>query len=614
METPSLSSLPNDVLLDIVGHLDTARDVARLGQVSSRAHNLIQKHGWKQFIAVQFPSLRVPAGMSYAAAADRFTYLDRCWDKRGMQFTTFREKAKPQQPRQRRFRGQSVAFEAVVDAHHDAATAQEIVAWGAGENLHVRWTDSKDRVTWRTASGSDFGYAPGTGDVTALKVVERRGRSEIVVGRGDGEVHILGGAGHPSSFASAMQRTMAPNELLGNSSPGNAAVTCVEWIPESPLLATGRGRTLSLYNMADEDADDMVPVAWTDVASDKHPAERRLLRDVKFLGRGDTLAVALGGSSQPVLWGQVTPTGVELQPAAYNVDVFGAADADITANTPLGGAWAIERVGQGGNLVLSSWQDGTFRLMDARTPSPHDALYRDGFQPFQSGGPLLVYGTERFVAADNYAPTLRLFDLRWSKPYQHSRALPCAGTMPAPPVKGIHGTENGVSTNNCCDLRCSTVCMWHDEMTRDAWRSDATVWIGDRKAGRVASLAKASDASDKFYCGMRGAVVQTQLVLSEDREDRRKQRRGGHVDKLSDKMNGLSLQPRPRGWATPPMPMVTLAETGIGLSNGEEWASSSNRHHALPQVLFQVHGRAEGYREVGDVATRRLDSALRQKK
>lgn len=75
------------------------------------------------------------------------------------------------------------------------------------------------------------------------------------------------------------------------------------------------------------------------------------------------------------------------------------------------------------------------RLLDMRTPSDHDATYRDPFQPYNPSNALLVYGTQRFVAAGATEPAVRIFDFRYPKPYYHSDALPCSGYQPTPAVE-----------------------------------------------------------------------------------------------------------------------------------------------------------------------------------
>jgi hypothetical protein len=159
------------------------------------------------------------------------------------------------------------------------------------------------------------------------------------------------------------------------------------------------------------------------------------------------------------------------------------------------------------------------RLKDTRTSSNSEAIYRDRFQPFQGGSSLLVYGMERFVAGSNHGPNIRFFDFRFPKSYYHTDAMPCDGKPPSPRVpqqKGLGGMDNTCGAAECDHSR-SVACTWHAESRRDEWRPDAVLHIGNSyNYDRVYSLAKASDISSSFYCGLRGAIVEVNLTLAAD--------------------------------------------------------------------------------------------------
>lgn len=627
MEPASLTNISNDLLVNIVDYLDTARDVAHLGAASRRTNHLIRHTGWKSFVQASFPSLRVPSNEStlWDSVADRLTYLDRCWDKRGLQFSLFREARLPAQKNKggvrahahysRQNRGQSVEYQGVVDARL-LSSGYEVVAAGCGEALQVRWSfdgDQQDEI-WAYISGSVFGYAPGPGDVTAVKIIERGDAAEIVVGRANGDVQVVCPSleqrsgvtsGVQSHFTIPLEQSDASHASAFFKSPGRLAVKCIDWHADRQLLVTGRSSILSLYDLSlAADDDDPYPrhVLSQDIsASDQ--GETPFIQDVKFLSK-DTIAVALGGCSEPILVGTIGQDSISLSPAASNGDMVdneqqphqqrlnGSSAAPAKRKTSVLG---IEPVGNGTsrNLLLSSWHDGTFRLADVRTPSAYDAIYQDSFQPYHSGGPLLVYGTERFVTTNNWAPNLRFFDFRYPKPYLHSSALPCSPMLPDPPVKysNSRSSANGSQVVfDKCVPEDSTKCAWHSSMQQHHWRPDATVWLGDRSFDRVFSLAKAADTSDKFYCGFRGAIIEAKLTLAEEtpKTHQRPARSGNH--------STFSTLP------------ISMAETGTCLL-GNDWAGSNS---GMPQIFSQSKDKHGFNREFAEPLERsRLDSAMR---
>lgn len=347
MPKASLSSLPDDLLLDIVERLDTARDVSHLGRLARRSHRLVETAGWRTFVKTRFPSLHVPTATATAAAgggvqpgadeppwgllANRFTYLDRCWDKRAIRFHVFRTQPPPPPPpyppvrrhREPRPAKQAVDFHGIVDAHHVSCLDQEVVAWGAGEDVHVRWCTgegTKSKPSWGSALGRHTNYAAGTGDVTALKIIERApGTPDIVVGRANGHVQILSAA-DDSSFGTSLTEPLTL-DTRGDQhrmsaltiSPGRLAVSCAEWRPDTGILATCRSSHLHLCNVPPERDASLGALAFHDMSPDRPPHQESMIRDIKFLDN-DHLAVALGSSSQPIQYGTIRPSGVVFEP------------------------------------------------------------------------------------------------------------------------------------------------------------------------------------------------------------------------------------------------------------------------------------------------------------
>lgn len=370
MHKVSLQDLPDDIVLEVIDHLDTARDVAHLSRLARHTHSLVQQDGWRTFVRTRFPSLDIPSNAQtiWSAVADRATYLDRCWDKRGFRMSVLHENKKPQHPRavHRRERGvQNISFHSVVDARLSSSLQDEIVAVGVGENLMVqtRPVDHSQPDLWHQVSGQSLGYQAGTGDVTAVAVIEHDGHPGTVVGRATGDVQILTGK---DDFAS-VSRNLTPmvdddlNRGFGrlNLSPGQRAIAHLQWHPETNMLASCRGTVLNLYDLSNGE-DELGSIASWDFSKRSLNDEASLLRDAKFMSK-DVLACALGGTREPLRWGQITPTGIEFINAARNPRL-----RDILPEIRAEEKTAIRAIGPvrgagDGNLLLSAWADGTYR-------------------------------------------------------------------------------------------------------------------------------------------------------------------------------------------------------------------------------------------------------------
>ncbi|KAF7553722.1 hypothetical protein G7046_g7021 [Stylonectria norvegica] len=528
MEKETLGSLPDDLLLDIVEQLDTARDVARFATTARRTHNLVQQDGWRTFVKTRFPSLTVPTNdeTRWDLLADRLTYLDRCWEKRGFWMNVFHEKKQQQQHGRYQRRtpgGQSVSFHAVLDSGLTAALDEEVVAAGVGENLVVRMKplSGKRPDVWHQIQGKTHGYGAGTGDVTAVSVGERGGSAEVVVGRANGDIQVLSAE---DGFSKTLQHLSPVHDRELNhgndpmrKSPGQLAVSWTEWQARAGLLASCKGSLLTLHDLSDSQVKQVDPSAYYDFSRDGADDEASLLRSAKFMSK-DVIACALGGSREPLRWGKITPTGLEFFNVASNPILLD----DTAALTEIGVGQkttvrAIEPVGGGGNanLLLSTWDDGTYRLVDIRTPSPQDAIYRDRFQPYEAGSSLLVYGTERFVAGSNTSPDIRLFDFRSPKSYHHTTAIPCSTQQPFPSQRNDAKAKSHPQRRHC-NFQSGSLCPWHDHSRQDCYRPDATIHIGSPGYDRIYSLSKASDASSSIYCGLRGAILEMNLRLTGD--------------------------------------------------------------------------------------------------
>lgn len=372
MNVASLGGLPDDLILDIVQHLDTARDVAHLGTASRHAHAVIDQSGWRSFVRAKFPSINIPPGAltGWNAVADRLTYLDRCWDSRGFYMTVYGEKS-PARAKRREFarNRQSVNFHSVIDATTLLSTQEELLAYGAGENLIFRrkGVSGKGLDSWTKLGGRETGYAAGTGDVTAISIIQRQQFPEVVVGRADGNLQLLSVGDEALSDASqsflpthdTSNRSKAPPT---RKSPGQIAISWTEWQSDAKLLASCRSSILTLYNLSDTEEATLKPMLYYDVSKDSSADEVSLLRNVKFMGQ-DVIACGIGGSSEPLRWAKIRPTGIEFFNAARNSrtseDTAAADSRRLAEKTTVRAIQPVTRMNE--KVLLSAWDDGSHR-------------------------------------------------------------------------------------------------------------------------------------------------------------------------------------------------------------------------------------------------------------
>ncbi|EGU80725.1 hypothetical protein FOXB_08765 [Fusarium oxysporum f. sp. conglutinans Fo5176] len=460
MDGTSLASLPDDIVLDIVEHLDTARDVAHVSALTKHLQSLIRQDGWRTFVKTRFPSLQIAtdSGTRWSSIADRATYLDRCWEKRGFWVNVLHEKKNQPERFQRRVAGsQSVLFHSVLDARLMSSLKNEVIAAGVGENLMVRIKPvDGQQDTWHQIGGHDHGYRAGTGDVTATSVTENDGIPNVIVGRANGDISIHCGK---DEFATVARHLSPADEALLNhasdpmrKSPGQVAVSSLQWHPETNLLASGKGSVLTLYNLSVSDDQVLSPLDYHEFSKASPADEASLLRSTKFMSK-DIMACALGGTRNPLRWGQLTPAGLQFFNAHSN----------------------------------SMYVDDASRLISEH---PH-------------------HKTQYTVIAFN--PT--------KQPYHHTTALPCSPQWPFPSQKDDHIMKQGWAPEHQpqkCDSQNGVLCYWHGASRRNYWRPDATIHIGSSTYDRIYCLAKSSDLSDTIYCGVRGAILEMNLHLMED--------------------------------------------------------------------------------------------------
>ncbi|KAL2266086.1 hypothetical protein VTJ83DRAFT_5438 [Remersonia thermophila] len=531
MAVRRLVDLPDDIIFHVFAHLDTARDLGSLALSSRRLYHLVTNEAWSIFVRRRFPSLAVSGPATRGAwreLAESLTWQSRCWDKRALRFQAILPARAPQAPR---VASHGDASMVVVDAHHDPATKQELVVWGRGPHLAGRHRKRRGKgvasaISWHKKNGEELGFAKNHGDVVSVKVIGLGDRRAVVCGRFNGHLSVL--SAEPDTFGDAIAtlRPASSQSPSGSSAFAGDSIMSLDVVETSHqrLLAATTHSELNIYDVSDGNNISSTAVLAHDAARGLNGSLSRRsgkLCNARWLGNGETLALAFIGGKASLQYLSLTPSGWTWHAAAKNerlVSEFGIKENAFISPRSVEPIRALSSAGGHGGLVLSGWRDGTIRLQDLRTPSPFDTVYQDNVDPRFTAETLMAYGTERFVAGADDSLTIQVFDLRWSKrPYHYSAALPCLDRAPFPkpyqPFMEPPASSPAKRRGRCDHVR-GLPCTFHGLSRSLYCRPNAKFFAGSRRTVHslgVWSLARGSDISPSFYVGSMTAVIEVAL-------------------------------------------------------------------------------------------------------
>lgn len=539
-----LDALPDDVLLLIVVHLETAKDIRALLLANRRLASLIRADNesvWRAFVRSRFPSTPIPFVPSSASSsypkwgeiASSLTWQSRAWERRSLSFQAMLPESSLNQGRGSR-RRQGTPYHPVLDAHFDFAAKEELVVWGAGENLIARrrilgrGSTSPEEVAWHRLDGKDLGYSAGRDDIKALSVVE--GVADglgALVGRDNGHLVLLDlsekGFGQKLAGFSPEFSTADGNEDFGPTTRFNqGTINSIDVLARKKLVAAATKAGVQLYHLPEEAGANVGPSAYLDLTTHHFDAPNTTLGYARWMGE-DTMAFALQGCQHQLRYATITPTGIETLSSYKNPTLedrfdisYGKGRLCTHSLTPID---ASSVTGGNSKLILTAWRDGSVRLQDLRTQSPSDLVYCDNIDPWSEFESLLPFGTSHFVAGGAHGATVKVFDFRWSKDYYHTAALPCSAERPFPkPIQPfLQAPGISATTRPRCEARpAGSRCTWH-ELSRDLYyRPNGTFFFSkslprkDAYAG-VWSMARSSSLAPNFYIGISGGVVEASL-------------------------------------------------------------------------------------------------------
>ncbi|KAI1434044.1 hypothetical protein GGR50DRAFT_664460 [Xylaria sp. CBS 124048] len=533
---PTLDSLPTDILYIILGYLNTAQSVAHLATSCKALHQVISSRGWRIFVTTRFSSLTLPSNRSdidWADLAHTLTAQSRDWDRRVFLVTLLSPPQGGQRHNAPRGPGiQTIPSNVIVDAHlrRRGHLDEELVVLGAGEHVFAR-IRRKDRAavvseSWRCHSGSEAGFVSGKDDTTAISITtaDANGDLGVVVGRANGDLRLLS-AGE-STFGHTLMQFHPPPDF----SVRQREIQAIDVERDSGVMAAGTRDSVLLYpihshgelgdDVLDSSASHSHPTAAISLREAPGSSPFEFVRSVRKLNK-DTIALALNRSFDPIRILHVTPSGFKVSKLAGSAEIYPNTGLTAENRRTVRALLPVDMrsiVGGAGNALLSSWDDGTIRLQDLRTPSAVGRIYQDNLDVSVPINALVSYGLERFVAGSAHAPVLKIFDFRWTRGYYHTDSLPCSDSTPYPtPRSPTIVDEPGYSDNQLpCNHVMGRFCRWHSLSRHDYYRPNCNIFIpsNDAQASPVYSMAKPSDVSSTLYVGISWSLVEFTLKSS----------------------------------------------------------------------------------------------------
>ncbi|KAI0453871.1 hypothetical protein F5B21DRAFT_270139 [Xylaria acuta] len=603
-DTSKLDTLPTDILLIVLGYLHTARSVAHLAAVSKGLHQLISAEGWRIFVKGCFASLTLPTSNSdqdWAVLARVLTAQSRDWDRRAFVFHSLSPPETRRPNARRSYAAQSIPGNIIVDAHlrRQGHFDEELVVWGSGEDVVARIRrHDRTRVvseSWHWHKGSESCFVAGKDDTTAISIVKSDspgGKEDmgVVVGRANGDLRLLS-IGESSPGRTLMHFRPSPSSPVHQNEIRAVDIHC-----DSGMMAASTRESVSLYPVQNHgqtysndvtESPNIEPIAALSLRDSQQSSSFDFIRSMRMLNK-ETIAVALNRSFDPIRVLDVTPTGLEVSTLARIPNehpYMGSSPRTVRTLLPVDvGSIASG----GGNVLLSSWDDGTIRLQDLRSPSSVDRVYQDNFEIATPINALISYGLERFAAGSAYSHMLKIFDFRWARAYYHTDSLPCASTNPYPTPRPptIVNEPEYHDDRPLCDHVLGRLCRWHALSRHDFYRPNCNIYLPFQNyaSSPIYSLAKPSDVSPTIYAGLSGLLVEFTL------------KSGIHSAHVS---NANPLYARQRG-------KVAILETGDGSA-----ISDVSKCQRVPEIRRQSFSNTE-YDNTSARRQHRLDEALQE--
>lgn len=525
-QCPTLATLPPEILVQIVTHITTAKELCHLSLVCKRLHTFIENNGFRVLSQTLFPYVQFPSthtALFWRDALHGLITQTRNWDRKA--FTAWiisseRDGNQKDGNARRRThnapRGQTMGFIPVIDSYEawyggDWSSRKETVAWGAGADLVVRsrtmgpkaqdvWNATVNRNpkyfnahyhTYKWANYHEPGVKEGLDDITFVKLLQQASvddPEQFIVGRVSGALDLV----------SLNQNTSQSQVRCSFTTEGRAVRSATTNGLQTLLAACLSDSIVSLYSICSSTshtAREIAPVAETSANPSGQVGRTWTSR---FLNN-DRLAVGYGPAPQPI--------------RIYKIGRGELASESPGLFTPETGRHAEESTSvysvspiptsssAGGDIFLSGAYDGLVRLHDLRSANPTVAIFRDpvDVSPIYS---LLPVANEQFVAGGGRHSIMKVFDLR----------------MPGSEL--CSSASNGQSTATCHGMD-NPKKPRDQEKSRLNWNTflPTTKNPFSRRTNdsSVYALSRPSQCSPTLYAGLQNTVVQMDIVSIMDR-------------------------------------------------------------------------------------------------
>lgn len=529
-----LDTLPDDILYIVFSHIDAARDIRSLLLTNKRLQAVVQNghgDGWRIFVRSCFPDASLPSlstssFLSWRQLADSLTWQTRAWNRRSLSFQAMMPSPPcPHRGRRESRRRQVAPYHPALDAHFDLSTREDLVIWGAGENLVARRRLNRSaeatpaETVWHRLDGKDLGYRSGVDDIKALSLVQspcgKPGELGALVGRDNGQLVLLSAS--RSDFGERMA-VFAP-ELVSN----QGTINSIDVLRHAGLAAVTAKSGAFIYSLPETTGAEVAPTAYLDLPKQGLDPTAISLGNAKWMGE-NLMVLGLSGCQDALRYVSVDATGFGEVQRVGNPELVGRFDINYDKSrlctrslTPIDASSIAG--GNGANLLLSAWRDGTVRLQDLRTSSPLELVYCDNIDPYSEFETLLPFGTSHFAGGGAHGATIKVFDFRWPRQYYHTTGLPCASIrpLPYPSQPFMAAPTDSHHPRGPCDHVAGRLCRWHDLSRQLYYRPNGKFFFSkslppEHAYAGVWSMARASPISPGFYIGISGGVVEANLT------------------------------------------------------------------------------------------------------
>ena len=523
-QCPTLATLPPEILVQIVTHITTAKELCHLSLVCKRLHTFIEKDGFRVLSQTLFPYVQFPSthtALFWRDALHGLITQARNWDRKA--FTAWiisSETNANQEPGKNRRRthnaprGQTMGFIPVIDSYEawyggDWSSRKEIVAWGAGADLVVRartmgpkaldvWNAAVNRSpkdfnahhhTYKWANYHEPGVNEGLDDITFVKLLQQPSIDDL-------EQFIIGRASGALELVSLNKKTSQSQVRCSFTTEGRPVRSATTNVLQTLVAACSSDSIVSLYPITSSTSRttrEIAPVAETSANPSGQVGRTWTSR---FLSN-DRLVVGYGPAQQPIRIYKVGRGELASEsPGLFNPETRRHAEESTSVYSLSPIATSSSAGGKGGDIFLSGAYDGLVRLHDLRSANTTVAIFRDpvDVSPIYS---LLPVANEQFVAGGGRHSIIKVFDLRMPGSGLYSSASNGQSTAAS------HGMGNHKKPRD-------------QEKSRLNWNTFLPTtnksFSRSTNDSSVYALSKPSQCSPTLYAGLQNTIVQIDIV------------------------------------------------------------------------------------------------------